>query len=207
MAQVVFLPQGPLSAAHSSSPPPPTHPHSRECPPSPGPSPGPSSHTDRSHHNSSSGRTGRDFPWSPQFYLQSLKPSLCAVHTRLTHARSGCAFLRAHLSLPTALSLTGATASLAWRTACPGSHPGPRPSLPPLQSSTFPLSAPQPPSSFLHPSPWLPRSRPEPLHSNAPSSELCPHTQAPPARPRLLLPHFSASPISEHSSSLQSVST
>lgn len=103
------MPQGPLSAAHSSSPPPPTPPHSKECPPSPGPSPGPSSHTDRSHHNSSSGRTGRDFPWSPQFYLQSLKPSLCAVHTRLTHARSGCAFLCAHLSPPTALSLTGAT--------------------------------------------------------------------------------------------------
>lgn len=85
------------------------------------------------------------------------------------HARSGCAVLRAHLSPLTALSLTGATASLAWTTACPGSHPGPRPSLPPLQSSTFPLSVPQPPSSFLHPSPRLPRSRPEPLHSNAPS--------------------------------------
>lgn len=84
------MPQGPLSAAHSSSPPPPTPPHPRECPPSPGPSPGPSSHTDRSHHHSSSGRTGRGFPWSPQFYLQSLKPSLCAVHTRLTRAQWVC---------------------------------------------------------------------------------------------------------------------
>lgn len=144
---MVFLPQGPLSAAHSSSPPPPTPPHPGGCPPSPGPRPGPSSHTDCCHHNSSSGRTGRDFPWSPQFYLQSLKPSLCAVHTHLTHACSEGAFPHAHLSPPTALSLTGATASLAWTTACPGSHPNPGPSRPPLRVCSRSASrSPQAPS-------------------------------------------------------------
>lgn len=152
---MVFLPQGPLSAAHSPSPSPPTLPQDQAL----------VLHPTLTAPTTTAAR-GRQEGTS-----HAAHSSISRACVRAT--RGECAFPHTHLSAPTALTLTGATASLARTTACPGSRPNPRPSLPPL--SMFPKLLPSP-RAIQSPRPHPPHGCPVPARSHSthtPSPRSC----------------------------------